>query len=340
MRLPLAEAEVEPTGFGSLTGAAGAALPPLRVLIADDVPENLTLLELRLREQGHAVSTATHGAEALAAMREGGFDLALLDVQMPVMDGLQACRELREFEAAEGRGHLPVIALTASAMQGDRDMTSAAGMDGFAIKPIDWPALHAEMARVLGLSGSTAAAPRPAAATATSAAGLPAGIDWTAGLARWGSAELLRGQLQRFLDDGLARWPQGTEDAAWAHRLRGTLANFGLTGDAETLAALEHGTHPDAPAAWAAQRARLQALREQLQPALQPAPAAPTVALNPADVQALDQALARGEMPDALSQRVLQALPPAERDRLEAAMMDFEFDEARQLLAGLMKDLG
>ena len=152
--LPLAEAEVEASGFGSLAGAAGAALPPLRVLIADDVPENLTLLELRLREQGHAVSTATHGAEALAAMRQGGFDLALLDVQMPVMDGLQACRQLREFEAAEGHGRLPVIALTASAMQGYRDMTSAAGMDGFAIKPIDWPALHAEMARVLGLAGA------------------------------------------------------------------------------------------------------------------------------------------------------------------------------------------
>ncbi len=342
VRLPLAEAETDATGFGSLAGAVGATLPPLHMLIADDVPENLTLLELRLREQGHTVSTATDGAEALAAMRQGGFDLALLDVQMPVMDGLQACRELRHFEAAQGDGrHLPIIALTASAMQDDREMTSAAGMDGFAIKPIDWPALHAEMARVLGLTGGSAAAPRPAP-SAGPATALPPGIDWAAGLARWGSAELLRSQLQRFLSDSLRRWPHGAEDAAWAHRLRGTLANFGLTDDAGTLAALEHGTHPDATTAWAAQHARLQGLHLQLQaPALPPEPEAPapTAPWSPDDARALDEALSRGEMPEALSQRLLQALPAATRTPLETAMMDFEFDKARQLLAGLMKDM-
>ncbi|MFG6466259.1 PAS domain S-box protein [Roseateles sp. BYS87W] len=349
VRVPLQAADASAAASHALN-SHGPSLPPLRILIADDVPENLTLLELRLRQQGHTVTTATHGGEALEAMRQGGFDLALLDVQMPVMDGLQACRELRQFEAAQGAGHLPVIALTASVMQGDRDMTLAAGMDGFAVKPIDWPVLLAEIARVLGLAPGSELTPGAAAAaspaTAATVAGLPPGIDWSAGLARWGSAELLRGQLLRFLNDSLDRWPTGQEDAAWAHRLRGTLANLGVPDDGQALDALEHGTVADAPAAWAAQQHRLQALRVQLQdagtPTVPSTPDAATIehmpAPEPADVRALDAALAKGEMPDALCQRVLSRLPVATRERLDAAMMDFEFDEARRVLAGLLKD--
>jgi two-component system sensor histidine kinase/response regulator len=336
VHLPLVAAEGVPSGFGSLAGRSWGSLPPMHLLIADDVPENLALLELRLRQQGHTVQTAANGLEALTAMRMGGVDLALLDVQMPVMDGLQACRVLREHEAALGLPRLPVIALTASAMQGDRDMTLAAGMDGFAVKPIDWPALHAEMARVLGLE---APAPAVTAVTPAAAAGLPPGHDWSAALARWGSADLLRQQLQRFLDDCLAHWPHGREDPAWAHRLRGTLANFGVQAGAEQLAALERGDTADVSAAWREEHARLQALRAALA-----APAASTIAppaaWNPADARALDLALSRGELPDELSQRVLQALPAAAREPLDGALMDFDFEAARRHLARLMEDLG
>ncbi len=342
VRLPLAAMAGEATTFGALAGPTIKALPPLRILIADDVPENLVLLELRLREQGHSVSTAADGEQALALMRQGGLDLALLDVQMPVMDGLQACRALREIEAAEGRPRLPVIALTASAMQGDRELTAAAGMDGFAVKPIDWPALLTEIARVLGLASGTSTAAPSSAPVADH--GLPAGHDWSAGLARWGDAALLRNQLQRFLDETLKTWPQGREDAALAHRLRGTLANLGLPDTEGQLAALEKGEHAVPETAWREQHARLIALHTTLQAgpaATMAAPTTPPAApWNRSDAEALDAALARGELPDALSQQLLQSLPTGERESLEAALMDFDFDAARATLARLMKELG
>jgi len=322
-------------------GGALTALPPLRLLVADDVPENLHLLELRLGAMGHQVATATNGAQALQRLKDGAFDLALLDVQMPEMDGLQACRAWRAHEAALGRARLPVIALTASAMQDDREQTALAGMDGFATKPIDWAALTAEMARVLGLT-ATVTAPKPPAG-AEGAGLLPPGHDWTEGIRRWGDARLLHQQLQRFLADVLGRWPDGREDAAWAHRLRGTLANLGHTALGPTLQALEQGDSASGSAeAWATVRASLHTLQAALQaqsPAAPATPAAPAHPWSRDDAQALDAALARSELPDALVQRVMAGLDPARAARLDAALGDFEFEEARALLARWMEEI-
>ncbi|WP_374432837.1 MHYT domain-containing protein [Inhella sp.] len=333
VRLPLAATDEEPQA--AHTARERVTLPPLRILVADDVPENLSLLELRLRSMGHEVVTAVHGVQALQRLDEGRFDLALLDVQMPEMDGLQVCRALRERERQSG-AHLPVIALTASAMQGDRDLTEQAGMDGFATKPIDWPDLTAEIARVLGLQ------PQPAEPAATAAqpeaALLPPGHDWSEGLRRWGDARLLREQLQRFLADALARWPAGQEDAAWAHRLRGTLANLGYGVLSAPLLALEQGAASDPATAWVGLRAQLQALWAALPAAAnpEPSPSAPQPRQpEPADLQALDQALAQGELPEPLIQRILAALGPQRGQALETALADFEFEQARRLLAAL-----
>jgi two-component system, sensor histidine kinase and response regulator len=107
----------------------------LRVLLAEDNAVNQRLAVRLLGKRGHHVVVAGNGAEALAAMEKQEFDLVFMDVQMPEMDGLEATAEIREKEKTSGK-HLPIIALTAHAMKGDREKCIASGMDGYLTKPI------------------------------------------------------------------------------------------------------------------------------------------------------------------------------------------------------------
>ena len=107
---------------------------PLRILVAEDNRVNQTLARRVLEKQGHAVTIACNGREAVKAFEEGAFDLILMDVQMPELDGMEATEAIRKLEA--GRGRTPIIALTAHVMMSDRERCLAAGMDGFVSKPI------------------------------------------------------------------------------------------------------------------------------------------------------------------------------------------------------------
>jgi CheY-like chemotaxis protein len=114
-----------------------AALPgrPLHILLAEDNPVNQKLAVSLLRKHGHTVEVANNGREALTALEQEPFDVVLMDVQMPEMDGLEATVAIREREKRTGR-HIPVLAMTAYAMKGDRERCLAAGMDGYVAKPI------------------------------------------------------------------------------------------------------------------------------------------------------------------------------------------------------------
>ena len=105
----------------------------LNVLVVEDSLVNQKLAVAMLQKLGHEVVIANHGKEALAAIEAHAFDLVLMDIQMPVMDGFEAVRRLRQ---AEVDTHLPVVALTANAMRGDRDACLEAGMDAYLSKPI------------------------------------------------------------------------------------------------------------------------------------------------------------------------------------------------------------
>jgi PAS domain S-box-containing protein len=109
--------------------------PPLRVLVAEDHPINQTLLLHLLRRQGHAVVMTGNGKEAVAAYHEQPFDVVLMDVQMPEMDGFEATALIRAHEHRTGR-HTPVYAMTARAMAGDRERCLMHGMDGYLAKPL------------------------------------------------------------------------------------------------------------------------------------------------------------------------------------------------------------
>jgi len=116
-----------------------AAHPPsvssCRVLLAEDNLVNQRVVQRILEKEGHQVVVVANGLEALQALQQDTFDLVLMDVQMPFMDGLEATRAIRKSEAL-GNGHIPIIALTAHAMKGDRDKCLAAGMDAYVSKPI------------------------------------------------------------------------------------------------------------------------------------------------------------------------------------------------------------
>jgi CheY-like chemotaxis protein len=119
-----------------LDSSSAASKPPGRhILLVEDHLINQKLARRILENHGYLVTCAADGMEALRACDTDRFDLILMDIQMPVMDGFEATAELRKREQQTGR-HTPVVALTANAMQGDRERCLAAGMDGYITKPI------------------------------------------------------------------------------------------------------------------------------------------------------------------------------------------------------------
>jgi CheY-like chemotaxis protein len=136
--------------------AATAATNGLTILVAEDNAVNRKLIALMLEAQGHTCTFAEDGEKAVALAAQGAFDVVLMDVQMPVIDGMEATRRIRALCTAVA--HVPVIAVTANAMSGDREKYLAAGMDGYVSKPITIAAL-AE-----ALETATSRAPRRASA--------------------------------------------------------------------------------------------------------------------------------------------------------------------------------
>jgi CheY-like chemotaxis protein len=114
--------------------AAPGPVTPLRVLLVEDNPINQEVCLKRLGKMGHMVTIANNGAEAVEAYRKGEFDLVLMDVQMPVMDGFEATQRIRDIERTRDR-YTPIIAMTARAMKGDEEHCLRVGMDSYMAKP-------------------------------------------------------------------------------------------------------------------------------------------------------------------------------------------------------------
>jgi len=134
-----------------------------RVLLAEDNPVNQTLATRILEKLGHTVKVANNGKEAVQHAMTGEFDVVLMDVQMPEMDGLEATAAIRADEAGTTR-HLPIVAMTAHAMKGDRENCISAGMDGYLSKPIrvdDLRQTILDVARNRSLEQSAGENPKP-----------------------------------------------------------------------------------------------------------------------------------------------------------------------------------
>lgn len=344
------------------------ALPPLRVLAVDDVPANLELLDITLQRGGHKVVQAHSGADALQAFENERFDVVLMDLQMPDMDGLEATRHMRTFEQTQRRKPTAIVALSASVLEQDRRNARAAGMDGFASKPIEPLRLMGEIARVIGLHGLVDDAP-PITGSAPLAADTPHGrsapalpaIDWERGVRLWTQARYLREAIARFLQesdatlDALRAHVAATDVQALvaaAHRLRGAAGNLALTTVqrlAERLeAAAAHPAHASARTALIdALDAALGQVRQALDsldapdasphgtPAVPHALGAPERSEVLAALNAMTQALATGELPDGPLAVLEQHMPATCLDGLREALDRFDFDDALDALRTL-----
>jgi two-component system, sensor histidine kinase and response regulator len=152
-----AQAPVDPAPVGGAPEGAGP--PPLPVLIAEDNLVNQRLAARLLEKRGLLAHVVGDGREALEALERGDYALVLMDCQMPGMDGYEATRELRRREGRRGDGRrVPVIAMTAHAMSGDRERCLSAGMDDYLAKPFDVAALEAALARWLPVDRERASA--------------------------------------------------------------------------------------------------------------------------------------------------------------------------------------
>jgi len=220
----------------------------LHVLVAEDNPVNQRVIVRLLEKMGHIPIVAHNGQEAVEAYESRPFDAALMDVQMPVMDGLAATMAIRESEARHpGRRRLPIMALTAYAMRGDRERCLAAGMDDYLTKPIKPEDLSAALDRIFG---DSRAATIPVE-SARSVQAPEAGFDLTAALNYvGGDRELLDELLGIFAEDAPVRMEAIRRAIAGgdtpelmreAHTLKGALKVIGATtaaGLAEGLEAL------------------------------------------------------------------------------------------------------
>jgi len=234
---------------------AAARLAGVRVLLVEDNAINRELASVLLQRVGAEVAVAEHGQQALEMLERQCFDCVLMDCQMPVMDGYSTTRALRLQPALRD---LPVIAMTANAMVGDRDKALAAGMNDHIPKPIDIEQMYATIARWLGPGtaphGRTGDSP---GAPASHVGALP-GIDIQAGLALMGGDPLLYRRLLRLFRDGFADFPsrvdaalsRGDRGAACqlAHTLKGTAANLGATTVQHIATALEQACLAEASA--------------------------------------------------------------------------------------------
>jgi two-component system sensor histidine kinase/response regulator len=229
--------------------STGPAARALRVLLADDNAVNQRLAVRLLEKQGHAVTVASDGEAALAALEHNRFDVVLMDVQMPTLNGLEATERIRERERGTGR-RVPVLALTAHAMQGDRERCLAAGMDAYVSKPLRIEEFKEAIARLVAVP-LAAAAELSAAGVALPAdePRLDAPFDPTLALERVeGDGELFGEMIVLFLAQVRTLLPavraaaergDGETLEQSAHKLRGSMSNFGARRASEAALRLE-----------------------------------------------------------------------------------------------------
>ncbi|PKQ01972.1 MAG: hypothetical protein CVT73_20675, partial [Alphaproteobacteria bacterium HGW-Alphaproteobacteria-12] len=160
VRLPVRVADISTAANqtpGAVPPAPEPVMGPLKVLLAEDQPVNQKLMSAVMERLGHTLTIAGNGVEAIKKLRAESFDIVLMDIQMPIMDGIQATKVIRAFD--EPWHDIPIVALTAHAMAGHSDAYKAAGMNGFVSKPFSIDVLVSEMSRAIAETRDTAARP-------------------------------------------------------------------------------------------------------------------------------------------------------------------------------------
>ena len=257
----------------------GRAVRPLQILLAEDNPVNQMTATTMFEKLGHAVVVANNGRQAIDRLNEQAFDVVFMDVQMPEMDGVAATGEIRKQEQATGK-HIPIVAMTAHAMKGDKEKCLEAGMDDYVSKPIRRKDLAEVIARVVErFLTPTAANGEPAAASATDAnEGSRMILDEAALLEECDNDKSMLGRMVEIFDrDARDRLPRLREavcsaDAAAvkeeAHALKGGIGAFYAKAAYDTAYVLEKmgadGNLGNAPATLQTLESQIQSLRQKL----------------------------------------------------------------------------
>ena len=222
----------------------------LNVLLAEDNPVNRQLVTTLLKKRGHDVHAVEDGYAAVEADSAARYDVIVMDVQMPRMSGLEASVSIRARERGTVR-HVPILALTAHAMQGDRERCLNAGMDGYLTKPINVDDLIATVERFGSASPqppAPVAAAAQASAPASSTAVKPPAFDEAAALKNTGDRDLLKSVIALFRPDASATLQRIDRAIAsrnaeglrtYAHALKGSAATVGAASVRQHAAALE-----------------------------------------------------------------------------------------------------
>ncbi|HET9369470.1 MAG TPA: response regulator [Vicinamibacterales bacterium] len=260
---------------------------PLRVLVAEDHAVNRKLVTTILNKRGHTVEAVEHGAAALAAFEASAdqpFDIAIMDFEMPELGGLEATKAIRQREG-DGRRRLPIVALTAHAMEGDRQRSLAAGMDDYLSKPIDVDRLIATVERLADANG--AGAPAQDAASLPEAVAPAVTFDADAALRHTGGdRDLLKQLIALYRADApmsirkIARAAKAGDAETVriaAHTLKGSVATVGGAAGRAAAARLEaiarSGSLDGADVALARLRTELEKLEHEFHAADLVAPA-------------------------------------------------------------------
>lgn len=338
-------------------------IPPQKILLADDIEQNLTLLSLLLKRQNHEIYLAKDGLEAVEQYKQFKPDLILMDIQMPNMDGLTATQVIRLHEKEQNLSATPIIAITASVLVEDRLDAQQAGMTGFASKPIDIHALTAEMARVLNITGSLES---PSTTSYSERDALKKQIHLNKGLSLWGDAHQYTQELNRFAQQQqnlLAHFSQHIRANDFktlnqqAHATRGAASNLALIEISNSLSSLENAAQSNDAQTCRAHLEKLGAdlMHFQVELSLltdkysdsgtdtdqnQAQPLTSSEALQL--VSELLQLTTAGEIDDDKVDYLVQHIHPTLKSlasEAENAIADFDFNQAISLLEQLEKSL-
>ncbi|QZO15073.1 MHYT domain-containing protein [Pseudoalteromonas piscicida] len=318
-------------------------LPPLNILVADDIQQNTELLSLLLEKQGHSIEVAGDGLEAIEKAKAQQYDLILMDIHMPGCDGLEATRAIKAYERENRQQETPVIALTASVLGEDRAAAKAAGMAAFASKPVVIEDLTRTIAETLNIN----IAHTTIGVRQTSNKQL---INRARAINLWGSEARFLKELARFWEGKreevialFAHEGQFTNDVLQSiHTIKGVAGNLALETLFGLLEQIERKKEIDERL-----RAKMALIIEKLDDVVGLSDEeVVTNALSEGDVFLFKQNLPQvkemideSQVEDDVLDALLESAPLTYRSQVEAlkhALDDFEFERAEEILAQLM----